>query len=256
MEATFRYMKKYGVVILLFVVTFSMAQNNQLFEQGKERYKNGKYQEAITSWMQILDNGKHSASVYFNLGNAHYKLNHVGPSIYYYEKALQLAPNDKDIKTNLAFAENARIDAIEPLPKTVFSKWYTNVSSILTFDGWAITSVVLVMLFVLLFLLYYFSFSERRKRLLFAGSLFSVLLFLVALTMTYQTYADFKNNNPAIVFSEKTEAKSGPSLGSDNVFLVHEGTKVQITATDANWVRVVLANGKEGWLPATDLKRL
>jgi len=256
MEATFRYMKKYGVVILLFVVTFSMAQNNQLFEQGKERYKNGKYQEAITSWMQVLDNGKHSASVYFNLGNAHYKLNHVGPSIYYYEKALQLAPNDKDIKTNLAFAENARIDAIEPLPKTIFSKWYTNVSSILTFDGWAVTSVVLVMLFVLLFLLYYFSFSERRKRLLFAGSLFSVLLFLVAFTMTYQTYADFNTNNPAIVFSEKTEAKSGPSLGSDNAFLVHEGTKVQITATDANWVRVVLANGKEGWLPATDLKRL
>jgi tetratricopeptide (TPR) repeat protein len=133
-----------------------MAQNSALFEQGKERYKQEKYQEAIASWMKIVEKGDHSANLYFNLGNAHYKLNNVGPSIYYYEKAAQLAPLDRDIKTNLAFAENSRIDAIEPLPKTIFSKWHIAISSLLTFNGWAITAVSFSSLFALLFLLYYF----------------------------------------------------------------------------------------------------
>ena len=102
------------ILVFLFSLS-SIAQNGSLFEQGKERYKQEKYQEAIDSWMKIVENGEHSANLYFNLGNAHYKLNNVGPSIYYYEKAAQLSPIDRDTKTNLAFAENSRIDAIEPL---------------------------------------------------------------------------------------------------------------------------------------------
>ena len=48
--------------ILLFLFTASnMAQNGPLFEQGKERYKEEKYQQAINSWMKILENEKHSA---------------------------------------------------------------------------------------------------------------------------------------------------------------------------------------------------
>src|SRR5690554_7793015 len=75
----------------------------------------------IYSWKDILQNDEVSAELYYNLGNAYYRLNQIGPSIYYYEKALQLAPNDADIKNNLAFAENARIDAIEPLPQSIFT---------------------------------------------------------------------------------------------------------------------------------------
>ena len=65
-------------------------------------YNQGKYAEAIDKYKAILETKNHSAALYFNLANAHYKLNNIAPSIYYYEKALQLAPNDPDIKNNLA----------------------------------------------------------------------------------------------------------------------------------------------------------
>lgn len=146
MDADFRIMKNnglhnrtWGILLLIFMmfsISFSaFSQNEKLFDQGKELYKNGKYQQAINSWMQILENGEASSELYFNIGNAQYKLNQIGPSIYYYEKALQLSPNDSDIKNNLAFAENARIDAIEPLPQSVFTKWYNNIAHTFTFDG-------------------------------------------------------------------------------------------------------------------------
>lgn len=249
-------MKHLLYLLTFLVATFGFAQNDPLFEQGKDRYKEGKYQDAINSWMKILDKEEHSSNLYFNLGNAHYKMNNVGPSIYYYEKALQLDPLDGDIKTNLAFAENARIDAIEPLPKTIFSKWYTSLSGILSFNGWAWTAVVLSMLFVSFFLLYYFSGSERKKRLLFVGSVLSLLVLLVSLAMAFQMYGDAMNDKPAIIFAESSEVKSEPNMGSEIAFTLHEGTKVQIIEQDDNWVRIELIDGKDGWIPASDLKGL
>ncbi len=249
-------MKKLVMFLALFVSIYGFAQNETLFGQGKEFYKNGKYQQAIESWKEILDNGQVSAALYFNLGNAEYKLNRIGPSIYYYEKALQLSPNDPDIKNNLAFAENARIDAIEPLPQSVFNKWYHNVADVFTFNGWAVLAVVFCFLFAGLFLWYYFSHVERKKRLLFASFLLAGLLFIIAITIAFVTYNDYVHKQPAIIFASEIEVKSEPSLGSSSAFVLHEGTKVQIIAQDGNWYRILLADGKDGWVPASDLKQL
>ncbi|RFN59290.1 tetratricopeptide repeat protein [Marixanthomonas ophiurae] len=249
-------MKRLLILGMLLVSALGFAQNDALFEQGKENYKNAKFSEAVTNWKKIVDNGQQSAELYFNLGNAHYKLNNIGPSIYYFEKALQLQPNDDDIKTNLAFAENARIDVIEPLPKTIFSRWYKNVSGVFTYNGWAIVSVIGVILFVLLFLLYWFSISETKKRVYFTTSLFSVVVCITALVMAFQTYVDFNKNKPAIIFAENTEVKGEPNMGSDTAFELHEGTKVQIIGNEQNWVRIELADGKDGWMPVNDLKQL
>ncbi|MAN59875.1 MAG: ion channel protein [Flavobacteriaceae bacterium] len=243
-----------GLVFLISAI--GMAQQQPYFERGKQHYADQSYQQAIDSWMQIIHENEHSAALYFNLGNAHYKLNNIGLSIYYYEKALQLAPNDEDILNNLAFAENAKIDAVEPLPETIFSKWYARVSGVLSYEGWAVFAIVCSSLFTFLFLWYYFARGERRKRLLFVGALVAVLCFLVALTLAFSTYDDAMRYRPAIVVSEEVEVKSEPNMGSDSSFLLHEGTKVQILVEDGNWVRIEIADGKDGWIPLSELKPL
>jgi tetratricopeptide (TPR) repeat protein len=249
-------MKRLFYIFIFLLSLPSTAQNGSLFEQGKDHYKQEKYQEAIANWMKILDKGEHSANLYFNLGNAHYKLNNVGQSIYYYEKAIQLSPLDSDIKTNLAFAENNRIDAIDPLPKTIFSKWHSAVSAMFSFNGWAWLAVLFSVIFCLLFLLYYFSSFETKKRILFASSAVSFILFLASFSMAFQVQGEMLNDNPAIIFAESIEVKSEPKMGSAVSFILHEGTKVQITDHDDEWVRVKLVNGKDGWLPLADLKPL
>ena len=251
-----RFIERGLLMILLLLSMSNFAQNGPLFEQGKELYKAEKYQEAINSWMKIIGNKQHSASLYYNLGNAHYKLNNIGPSIYYYEKALQLSPNDNEIKNNLSFAENTRVDAIDPLPKTIFYKWYHRISSILTFEGWAIAVVAFSTSFVLLFLLYYFSYSEGKKRLFFTTSILSIILLGMAFSMAFSTYNDAKKNRPAIIFSESIEVRDAPSLGSKTSFTLHEGTKVQVIEIETDWARIEIANGKDGWIPLSDLKEL
>jgi tetratricopeptide (TPR) repeat protein len=250
-------MIKKALYILIFLLgTVSIAQNETLFDQGNTLYNEGNYTEAIEKYQAILDGGNHSAELYFNLGNAYYKLNNIAPSIYYYEKALQLAPNDKDILNNITFARNMTIDVVDNIPEIGFSKFVKTFTNMLSFDTWAKISVGLVILFVILFLSYYFSYTSFKKRLAFVSSLVAVVLACSALSLAFHKYNLDKNDKPAIVFAKESQIKSEPNLRSTEAFKLHEGTKVQILDTVNNWKKIKLADGKTGWIVSDDIKAL
>lgn len=244
---------------LIYILTFlgstlTFAQNEKLFDEANGLYNDANYAEALEKYKTILDSGEHSAALYFNIANAHYKLNHIAPSIYYYEKALMLKPNDKDIKNNLAFARNMTVDAIDTVPEVGISKLIKNVTNIMSFDAWAKAAVSFVILFVLLFIAYYFSHSTSKKRVMFLTSNFSLVLAILALFLAFHKFRLVSNDRPAIVFAQETKIKSEPNLRSVEAFVLHEGTKVQVLDTVNNWKKIKLSDGKTGWLMAEDIK--
>lgn len=250
-------MKKLLFLILVLIVSPIKAQDaDALFEAGKTHYKADEFEQAIANWEAIIKKGQHSKAVYFNLGNAYYKINKVAPSIYNYEKALQLDPTDKEVKNNLAFAQNMRIDVIEPLPKTVFVRAYDNTVGSLNTTSWAWISVALLILGVASFLGYYFSASTRKKRLLFVGSIVLLGLVLFSFASAYFTSIDASKQRIAIVFEEKMEVRDEPKASGSVSYELHAGTKLDIIDQDGDWLRIQLANGKDGWVPATTLKEL
>jgi tetratricopeptide (TPR) repeat protein len=249
-------MKNTIYILLFFFSLGSFAQNETAFQEANALYNDGKYMDAIDSYESIIKAGQHSAELYFNLGNANYKLNRIAPSVYYYEKALQLSPNDKEIKNNLAFAQNMTIDAIEEVPEVGVSKFFNKVINVFGFDAWAKLTIALMFLFVGLFIMYYFAFTTKRKRLAFTGSIASLFLMLLSLTFAFQKYSIVQKDQPAIVFSQEAEVKSEPNLRSAEAFKLHEGTKVQILDTVNNWKKIKLVDGKTGWIPSDDIKAL
>ena len=244
----------YILIFLFNLVGFS--QNDALFEQGNTLYNDGKYAEAIEKYQAILDAKQHSAALYFNLANAHYKLNNIAPSIYYYEKALQLDPNDTDIKNNLAFAKNMTIDAIDIVPEGWVAKLIKNITNSLSFDNWAKLAIVWVFCFVVLFLIYYFAYTTFKKRLAFIASLASLFLLCITLVLAFHSYNLTKKDRPAIIFAQESKVKSEPNSRSEESFRLHEGTKVQILDTVNNWKKIKLTDGKTGWVSNQDIKAL
>lgn len=245
--------------IYILAILFSsiiIAQNEALFNKANALYNEGKYQDAIDKYTAILDSGQHSAALYFNLGNSHYKLNNIAPSIYYYEKALQLSPNDQEIKNNIAFAQNMTIDAIDVIPEAGFSKIIKSITNLTSFENWAKLSIVFVILFVILFLIYYFTYAGNKKRLAFVGSFLSIFLVIMTVTLAFKKLNLDKSNRPAIVFAKEAQVKSEPNLRSSEAFKLHEGTKVQILDTVNNWKKVKLTDGKSGWISNEDIKEL
>jgi tetratricopeptide (TPR) repeat protein len=75
-------MKFVTIICALFITTVTIAQSESLFKEANQAYANENYEEAISKYQSILKDGYESTSVYYNLGNSHYKLNNVGPSVY------------------------------------------------------------------------------------------------------------------------------------------------------------------------------
>jgi tetratricopeptide (TPR) repeat protein len=249
-------MKAVTILLLCCFSLFGFSQNNQRFEKANALYNDGKYGEAIDIYESILDSKVHSAELYFNLGNSNYKLNNIAPSIYYYEKALQLSPNDTDIKNNLAFAQNMTIDAIDKVPEVGFSRIFKNVVNTFNTDTWAKIAIGGVIVFVLLFLMYHFSYATSRKRIAFIVSVMSLLIGLFSVAMAFKKDMLNKKDNPAIVFSQESRVKTDPNQKSEEVFRLHEGTKVQVLDSYDDWKKIQLSDNSIGWIPAKDIKLL
>ncbi len=252
-----KLIKTYGFLLVLLVSSALWSQDtNRIFKIGNDHYAQGRYQEAIDAYTRILDLNQESAELYYNLANANYKLNNIGPTIFYFEKALQLDPSDSQIRNNAAFAENMKIDAIETLPVNAVKRAISKIVTLLTADGWAVVSIVLIFIFVLSFLGYYFIYGTAKKRALFTIAMVSLLLVFASVIFAYTAFAKAKNDNPAIVFAAETEVQSEPSLSSTLVFKLHEGTKVQVLEEVNNWHRIQLIDGKTGWLLSADIRLL
>jgi tetratricopeptide (TPR) repeat protein len=249
-------MKCFLYITVFITSVLGYAQNNQLFEQGNSLYNDGKYQEAIDKYSAVLETEVHSAELYYNLGNAHYKLNHIAPSIYYFEKALQLNPNDTEIKNNLNFAKNMTLDDIDVIPEVGLSKILNNASNTLTFDTWAILAVCLVVFSVILFINYIVSSRTKTKRFSFTLGFVTLFLMFGTLTFAFQKYKLDNSNNPAIVFAQESKVKNEPNLRSEEAFRLHEGTKIQVLDTIENWRKIKLSDGKMGWISSEDIRLL
>src|SRR5690606_32879472 len=195
------------VLIALFpILVWSQAS----FDKANELYKQDKFEEAAQLYEEILEGGQHSAEVYFNLGNAYYKLNKVAPAIYNYERALLLEPNNKNVQTNLKFARNMTIDEIKEAPKVGFRIWLSGLTSVYHYDVWEKIAVGLSVLCLLGFSSYYFTRKIILKRISFA----LMLVFLLASVLSVMLSVFEKNRaesyNPAIVFAETVSVKGEP----------------------------------------------
>ena len=151
----------------------------KIFLSANDLYKNNKFEEAVALYQKIESNGLVSTELFYNLGNSFYKLNKVGPSIYYYEKALKLDPLNVDVKNNLVFAKRLALDNIEELPKSIFQKFNKNYLQKLSYNQWAIVVVVFSVLGSLFFLLFYFANNSTTKRVYFIVSSLGFILLTV-----------------------------------------------------------------------------
>ena len=253
---------KYGVLtLIIFFIVGTLSLKAQapvapLFEQGNTAYNEGDFSKAVSLYEQTLLTGKHSAALYFNLGNAYYRLNKVAESIYYYEKAKQLDPKNEDFKVNSAFAQNMTIDAIEPLPESQLSQFQKALYALANTSIWSKIVILFVWLFVIFFSIYLFNKTAKLKRLFFVLSLFFIVLFMGSFTIKFFANAQQDNKEYAIIFSNEINSWSEPNLRAEIQFTLHEGTKVELLDSLDEWKKIRIANGSEGWIKNPYLKSL
>ena len=222
--------------------------------QADSLYTAERYQEAAQQYEALLKQGE-SADLYYNLGNAYYRMDDITHAVLAYERALLLSPGDADVRFNLQMARSKTIDKIVPESEMFFVTWYRSLVHLMSVDAWgrmAIVSLVCALLLVLVYL-----FAQRvwlRKVGFFAGLLFLVL-FLASNVFGFQLQQSLLHRTGAIIIRSAVNVKSTPSQNGTDLFILHEGTRVNIIDdTMRGWREVRVADGKSGWVEIKDIE--
>jgi len=252
-------MKKVFFLIWFFIVGISLSEAEEydsLFNEANKAYTDEYYLEAIDKYLDIIDLGYESSDLYYNTANACFKLEDYPSAILYYEKAKKLSPNNEDILFNLAVTNTKIVDRIEPVPELFFKKWWRSFYNMFSTDTWAGISVGGFMLFFILLAFYLLSRFIRLRKIAFFTGMVVFVLTLFTFLVSLQKYKAFHSEKEAIIFIPTTTVKSSPNPNSVDLFVIHEGSKVEIKDQVGEWYEIRIANGSVGWLPASALRKI
>jgi len=250
-------MRHIKIILLLFLFTLPAKAEvipDSLYSMANKFYSEGRYAEAATLYDSLINSGYTAPEVYFNLGNACFKMRQIGKAILNYERANRLKPFDEDIRFNLQLARAYTVDKIESLPEFFLTAWWRAFRSLMDSDHWMILSIVLFVVSLTLILLFLFSAQVNRKKIFFSLS----VLFLLGAILTgisgYRQSKEFHARNEGIVMVPSATVKSSPDAGSSDLFVLHEGTKVRIEDAVGQWVEIRIANGNKGWIEFSNIE--
>ncbi len=255
-------MKKYSgkasrMVLVLALLSLSLSANAITKANADREYEKGNFQQAAKDYEEILKGGKVNADVYYNLGNAYYRQDNITRAVLNYERALRLSPGDEDIRFNLQMASSKTIDKIAPESEMFFVTWYRSLVNFTSVDGWAYTSLVMLVGALVLLLVYLFASRISLRKLGFYGGLFLVACFVASTVFASQQKSQMESHSGAIVIAPSVTVKATPQSGGKDVFTIHEGTKVTITdRTMRDWRNVRLADGREGWIQTSRIEEI
>jgi tetratricopeptide (TPR) repeat protein len=249
---------KHITYLLLFLVlpVLSFGAKQSYLEIGNAQYAKGKYNDAQESYQKMLDAGAESVALYFNMGNACFKNGDIPSALWYYEKAHKLAPGDEDINFNIRFAGQRTTDKIDEAPELFINKWWRSFILMVSAHTLAIWSVVLILVASLLLIAYLFTQSVGFKKTSFFGAIVLYVFGLIAILIANRQNSYFDNHHQAIIFTSSVIVKSTPAANAKTLFVLHEGTKVDVLETNKTAIRIKLANGNEGWIGVKDVKEI
>lgn len=221
-----------------------------------EAYSKGNYQKAIQIYENLLQK-KATPDLYYNMGNAYYRSDNITKAVICYERALLLAPGNRDIKHNLAIARSKTIDKIQPADEIFIVEWYKSLVGSQSVDAWAKLALFALVLALVSFLVYLFAEKILFRQIGFFMSLLFIVVFIFSNIFAWQLTKNMNSSNGAVVVSPAANVKKTPSNDATEVFVIHEGTYVKITdASLKGWAQVEMLDGREGWIPSGSLEKI
>ncbi len=247
--------KKLITACLLFTVAMlcnlppAVAQNapqldaNSTFFKAGENYNAGKYQEAAKLYESAL-NEKQNGYLYYNLGNAYFKMNKLGLALLNYRRAQRLIPRFEDLISNLQYAREEAKDKIESKGYTQAKKriffWYY------LFNKKELITAFLIINFIFFFLagIYIYAKTDVLKWLMVVLAIVYFSLGASVLTRIYQE----SKITEGVVTAQEIAVRSGYGTNNVVLFKLHEGAEFMVKGIKADWFKIELADGKKGWI--------
>ena len=213
----------------------------QAFEESNRLYEQGKFVEAAQGYQQIIESGRVSADVYFNLGNAWFKAGQHGRAVAAYRQAERIEPRDPNIQFNLQFVRE-KISGDERDHRGRWERFFGR----LTINEWTMIAASFYWLLCL-------ALVGREVQPAWRGALrpyaigtgVATLVFGACLAAASHLRAQA---NDAVVIVPNAVVRRGPLQEAPVSFQLPDGSEV--TVIDRK--ELILGEGKQQWLQVQD----
>lgn len=224
------------------------ADQNPTFLKANQDYSEGHFQEAVDGYQDLVKSGQWNANLFYNLGNAWFRLGDFGKAILNYERAVALDPHHPEATANLALVrDEARAlelkrDKLERYIETGTSTQYSIAASIAFWCG--------------LFAAAHLFFTRRRPAVLISVITLAALVLAGSIFALYSLEAGSRGGALAIVTGKKIEARLATADNSSSVLVLPPGSEIKILSQRGDWLYAELPNDLRGWIPTNGAQRV
>ncbi|MBT3233766.1 MAG: tetratricopeptide repeat protein [Calditrichaeota bacterium] len=243
------------LILIVQVGSSFSASPDLLFEAGNREYLDGNYVEALDRWLQIEKDEYQAAELYYNIGNAYFKLNELGEAIQYWEKASLLLGEDEDLKANLTIARLKLVDKLEEEVRLPVWDWFDQFRSMLS--DTMLTTFAIILCFLLFALLSMRKWITKRSKGKSTIAIFAwILLVVLFLDLGFigLQMKDDSAKREGVMIAKEVEVLSAPAMGTGKLlFSLHEGTKVRVIRSMTGWHEISVGKKKHGWVQSSQV---
>jgi tetratricopeptide (TPR) repeat protein len=236
------------IAIACFLGRAAAAADEDAFAKANQAYAETRFQEAAEGYESLVQSGHLNATLFYDLGNAYYRLGSFGKAILNYERALALDPRQPEADANLRLARDEaralelRKDSIERYASVATVKQYSLAAAV---ASW-----------VALFMIAHLFLSRRRSGGRIALIVLSLIVGGVSVFAIFTLENGTRGNALAIVTAKEIEARLATADNSKSVLLLPAGSEIKILSERGDWVYAALPNDQRGWIPATSAERV
>jgi len=229
-------------MVCTFVVSSAFAQSGTEFAKANENYAAGHFQEAVNNYETLVRSGEWSANLFYDLGNAYFRVGDLGRAILNYERALALDRHHPEADANLRIVrDEARALEMQPSwPERYFRFGSLNQYSV----------VAAVAFWLGMFCIFRLIFGRRHSAAIITLSILSFSTFVIGAFAIYKLENGNNGRALAIVTGTGVEARFATADSANSVLALPAGSEIKILSTRGDWIYAALPNNLRGWLPA------
>lgn len=246
----------------------SRTAANAHWDAGIEAYNNKDYAQAVASFEAIVALDYASAEVYYNLGNAYFRLGEqpsnlrafgngeLGRAVLNYERALKLNPTMENARYNLDLAKELTNDT-EAVPEGFLVRMWRSLAGLCTTNTWATISLSMLFATALLVLLYLLHSSIVIRKFAFFAAIVTAIVFVLGTALSLTQLASATDNSRAVILTnDTTPVHASPDSGSKIIRQPSQGVTVVVERVEGDWTEVRFADGEEGWIRTSSVENI
>jgi len=223
-----------------------MVYADQTEDQAEAFFKQKQYDQALSIWYGMIESGKSSAGIFYNIGLAESQLHNTPKAMLAYEKALRLKPMNEAIQSAIIEERKKIQDATIPVAPFFLNEWYKAMMTFLRPGYWSFLGLGLIGIIIMSLLSANKKFKTEERQLR-RYKLPLVVLGAFFILSGWLSYREIYRENEAIV-AVTCEVRQAPASDSPEARTLYPGEKILMTDRIGEWYHVQLLNLDAGWV--------